>query len=141
MDYHIIDTTPPYGVYDTVAITADTFAEAAQQARAIARKRHQEQADEIGQTVRVHMIIQDRTFEERKIAEPVHPNPPPCTAKRHSWEHVLSPSFGEGVLHIHRCTQCGIYRARNTWATDPQDGTPGHVAISYWKAGKPYTET
>lgn len=75
----------------------------------------------------------------------IHPEPPKCEGGEHEWSapHALlgglqeNPGVwghGGGVRETVVCRHCGVYRERDTWATDPADGEQGLESIRYREA-------
>lgn len=71
----------------------------------------------------------------------LQPSVPPCYGKSgfklhdsHKWIHGQAYGSGGGVRYADTCKRCGIERHTDTWATDPCDGSQGHVSTAYYEA-------
>lgn len=75
----------------------------------------------------------------------LQPEPPKCTCDEHVWcspYHILGGveenpgvwGHGGGARIKEVCSECGVYRLTDTWATNPCDGTQGHTSVEYLPA-------
>ena len=75
----------------------------------------------------------------------IHPQPPKCRGEEHVWcspYHILggmkeNPGVwgnGGGAKIKEVCSECGIYKLTDTWATNPVNGTQGHTSVEYLPA-------
>lgn len=72
-----------------------------------------------------------------------HPPEPDCPYdKPHVWTATYEKEggleenpgvfgHGGGVILNQHCAKCGMKRIRDTWATNPNDGSEGHVTLQY----------
>ena len=79
----------------------------------------------------------DATGGEAKVA--IHPPVPDCTEDEHDWDQPegmvrAMRAEGGGIVYEHMCLNCGMYMTHSNYATDPADGTQGHVRVTYRKA-------
>lgn len=75
----------------------------------------------------------------------LHPEPPQCRGEEHVWcspYHILGGlkenpgvwGHGGGAMVKEVCSECGVYKLTDTWATNPCDGTQGHTSVEYLPA-------
>ena len=73
-----------------------------------------------------------------------HPDPDPCITCRDDHEFISTHEVegglkenpgvfgnGGGVIINEHCKFCSVTRRKDTWATNPDDGTQGHTSITY----------
>jgi hypothetical protein len=81
----------------------------------------------------------------------LHPIMPKCVGEEHVWcspYHILggmkeNPGVwgnGGGARIKEVCSECGVYRVTDTWATNPCDGTQGHTSVEYLPANAASSE-
>ena len=81
----------------------------------------------------VCIVATSDTGERWEGRVPVHPPEPPCPKRHigHQWKVISERLHGDGVETTRRCSQCGLEKVRNTWATDPETGERGLLSIQY----------
>jgi len=76
------------------------------------------------------------------VSVTLEPDVPNCVGDEHVWRsplHILggmkeNPGVfgsGGGVRIKEVCSECGMYRVTDTWATSPVNGTQGHTSVAY----------
>ena len=79
------------------------------------------------------------------VSVTLQPDVPSCVGEEHVWcspYHILGGlkenpgvwGHGGGARIKEVCSECGMYKLTDTWATNPSDGTQGHTSVEYLPA-------
>lgn len=95
----------------------------------------------------VIQLAEDGSYGETlgPVSVTLEPDVPPCRGGEHVWcspHHILGGleenpgvwGHGGGARIKEVCSECGLYKLIDTWATNPSDGTQGHTSVEYFPA-------
>ena len=129
--WHCIDEDDP--TTSAATVTAPSPREAAEE---YAEYYYRTLADYSGRTVLacvgVHPAGQQGDNDDQSFVIPVHPTPPECNERSgHQWKEKGVWGHGGGIIISDVCAVCSVARTQNTGATNPTDGSQGHVTVAY----------
>lgn len=74
--------------------------------------------------------VDEYDWEPQNIAQ--HPKEPACIKrKKHKWQDGQVFGSGGGVAYTDTCCHCGLQKFTDTWATNTENHTQGHLFIEY----------